>query len=286
MDRPHALTGDEAGVNVLAGNPERGGRLGRFLLLSLALHASLVLAVLRPAQLSLPTARDAGPLAVRLGAAPVPRRRHSVAPKARASGHRSEHHSTPASAAAHAATTTAPAPRHVVRRASPRSPEPAARSHKTRTQAAPGSRSDGTSQGPADSAHRDWSARPQPAAKASPGTHAKTPRGGRHNATGGVSASAARSRVLVQVRRNLRRYFHYPGIAQRRGWEGRVVLDFAVRGDGRISDVRVARSSGHAVLDHSAVRALRRVGRLDVGSAWPAGGLHNVKLPVIYRLEG
>ncbi|HYW05252.1 MAG TPA: energy transducer TonB [Gammaproteobacteria bacterium] len=281
----HGLSGVDTGVNALAGNPGRDRRLGRFLLLSIALHASLLLAVLGPVQLSLPAARDAGPLAVRLRTAPAHRHRDRAPAKTQASGHRTAQAPPPASSrasTARAATTRAAVHRHVAQRTPGPSSGPVAHTHEPRRDAAAKARSSGASKPKEKAAARQPRRQPQRSAKAGPGPSTQA----RQDTAGGTSASAARSRVVAQVRRNLRRYFHYPGIAQRRGWEGRVVLDFAVRGDGRISDIRVAHSSGHAVLDHSAVQALRRIGRLDVGGAWPAGGLHNVKLPVIYRLEG
>lgn len=48
----------------------------------------------------------------------------------------------------------------------------------------------------------------------------------------------------------------YPPDARRRGWKGEVVVAFRLGTDGTARDVRVARSSGHAVLDRCAVEAV------------------------------
>jgi protein TonB len=48
----------------------------------------------------------------------------------------------------------------------------------------------------------------------------------------------------------------YPGIARRRGWEGRVLLRVSVSADGRATSVEVARSSGRGVLDRAAAEAV------------------------------
>jgi periplasmic protein TonB len=50
---------------------------------------------------------------------------------------------------------------------------------------------------------------------------------------------------------------HYPGIARSRQWEGLVLLRVYVTPDGRCGNLNVARSSGHDVLDESAVEAVR-----------------------------
>ncbi len=50
---------------------------------------------------------------------------------------------------------------------------------------------------------------------------------------------------------------HYPKQAYRKGIEGRVVCQFVVAIDGKISNVEVVRSSGDKSLDREAVRVIR-----------------------------
>ncbi|QLF92682.1 energy transducer TonB [Pseudomonas sp. ABC1] len=50
----------------------------------------------------------------------------------------------------------------------------------------------------------------------------------------------------------------YPSLAQRRGWEGTVLLRVHVLANGRPSDIQVQQSSGRSVLDDAAVRAVKR----------------------------
>ena len=50
----------------------------------------------------------------------------------------------------------------------------------------------------------------------------------------------------------------YPSVSQNDGDEGTVTLRFIVQPDGSVSDIRIARSSGHPRLDAAAVRSLRR----------------------------
>ncbi|MBE0509094.1 MAG: energy transducer TonB [Gammaproteobacteria bacterium] len=87
--------------------------------------------------------------------------------------------------------------------------------------------------------------------------------------------------LLGQLRHELARHFHYPALAVRRGWQGTVQLGFEIDTGGRISNIHVAQSSGHALLDRAAVSALGRVGQLSL----PVKHHHQLRFPVMYRLE-
>lgn len=50
----------------------------------------------------------------------------------------------------------------------------------------------------------------------------------------------------------------YPAIARQRGWQGVVWVRVVIDREGRVSHVKVVKSSGHPVLDAAAVSALRR----------------------------
>jgi protein TonB len=95
----------------------------------------------------------------------------------------------------------------------------------------------------------------------------------------------ARARVRGRLETDLSRYFSYPAIARKQGWQGHVSVEFTVQPDGRLTDVRVTRSSGYHVLDQSALAALRKVGHLTEAPQWLNGQSITVELPVIYRLE-
>lgn len=45
---------------------------------------------------------------------------------------------------------------------------------------------------------------------------------------------------------------HYPSVARRRGYEGRVLTQVALRRDGRAMRVEIKQSSDHRVLDEAA----------------------------------
>jgi protein TonB len=88
--------------------------------------------------------------------------------------------------------------------------------------------------------------------------------------------------VLAYLNAELSRHFSYPLLARRRGWQGKVVLEFRVEVDGRIDRIQVARSSGYPMLDRSAVAALGKVGRVGRNLL---GNTHlDMLLPVHYQL--
>ena len=78
---------------------------------------------------------------------------------------------------------------------------------------------------------------------------------------------------------------HYPKQAYRKGVEGRVVCQFIVKKNGKLSNVKVVRSSGDKSLDREAVRVIRSMPK------WKPGMQHgkpvNVRysVPVAFKLK-
>lgn len=95
-------------------------------------------------------------------------------------------------------------------------------------------------------------------------------------------SESERQRLLGRLRIALSEHFHYPIQARRHGLQGEVVLELRLKRDGRIHDTRIARGSGHGVLDRAALKALAKIERLEHESEQ---GL-TLQIPVIYRLEG
>lgn len=95
----------------------------------------------------------------------------------------------------------------------------------------------------------------------------------------------ARKLVFGWLRTELNRQFQYPPRARRRGWEGTVVLRFAMGMEGRPSSVEVVKSSGHPLLDRDAQATLERIvdtGLPDVPLLLSAIAF---ELPVTYQLR-
>lgn len=111
------------------------------------------------------------------------------------------------------------------------------------------------------------SARPPAAAAASP-----------------APSATLHAQVQALLTAQLARFFDYPHVARLRGWQGQVVLQVHVAGDGRLEDIRVGTTSGFAVLDLSATHSLARVGNIGQAPWLPRHGI-DIQLPVVYRLS-
>ena len=124
---------------------------------------------------------------------------------------------------------------------------------------------------------------------------APTPTQARRTAPAGATSSTAQSaggtdhsaalaqQVVARIRGALARCFTYPPRARREGWQGAVLLRFRINSDGSFAAIRVAHSSGYALLDRAALGALHKVGRLPLDTA--LSHPLELQLPVIYHLE-
>jgi len=75
----------------------------------------------------------------------------------------------------------------------------------------------------------------------------------------------------------------YPKRAQKEGWQGRVLMEVAVRPDGNVEEVKVKESSGHPLLDQAAIAAVqgwRFAPERDGG--FPLSGIAVV--PLVFKL--
>jgi protein TonB len=76
----------------------------------------------------------------------------------------------------------------------------------------------------------------------------------------------------------------YPSIARMNRWEGKVVLRAVIRDNGEVSELEIAQSSGHAVLDRDAINVLKKASPL--GLARPLGQPQVViHIPIHYQLR-
>jgi periplasmic protein TonB len=76
----------------------------------------------------------------------------------------------------------------------------------------------------------------------------------------------------------------YPYLARMNRWEGKVVLEAVIRDDGSVSNLKVAQSSGYAVLDKDAMEVLKKASPLSLKH--PLGQPEVVvQVPISYRLE-
>ncbi|MGB7567492.1 MAG: energy transducer TonB [Chitinivibrionales bacterium] len=82
------------------------------------------------------------------------------------------------------------------------------------------------------------------------------------------------------IRDKVYRSLSYPVYAQEEGWQGTVKMSFEVKPDGSIDNVHVLNSSGYALLDNNAVKAVRQA------APFPYAPVRlQIVLPIVYRLE-
>jgi protein TonB len=86
-------------------------------------------------------------------------------------------------------------------------------------------------------------------------------RGGEGGGTGRGTRDAMRA-YQSQVRRKLERNKKYPAAAQARKITGVATLGFTIHRGGAVSGVRLAKSSGHAILDDEVLALLQRAASL------------------------
>lgn len=89
----------------------------------------------------------------------------------------------------------------------------------------------------------------------------------------------AEKREVQAAQRKIARHTYYPPEAIARNIEGEVRLLLVLGEDGAISDVQIAASSGHAILDNAAIKAAYAMGRL------PGVTAREMILPVSFRLQ-
>jgi periplasmic protein TonB len=95
--------------------------------------------------------------------------------------------------------------------------------------------------------------------------------------------SATLNHLRQQLKETIRARFTYPRMARRMGWEGLVGLSLHIEKDGSLNQIRIARSSGHKVLDDNAQKTIKSIGRLQLASNLTIQAA-DTEIEVLYRL--
>lgn len=94
-----------------------------------------------------------------------------------------------------------------------------------------------------------------------------------------------RNYLLGELQNRLSRYLTYPARARRRGWQGEVMLAFDIDERGQLNNVRLAKSSGYALLDHSAMTAITKLDHIELPRSMGRLQAMELALPVRYELR-
>jgi len=77
----------------------------------------------------------------------------------------------------------------------------------------------------------------------------------------------------------------YPTQAKVNHWEGKVIMEAVIRDDGQVVGLKVAESSGHALLDQEAMAVMKKASPLTLKH--PLGKPQiTILIPISYRLDG
>lgn len=82
------------------------------------------------------------------------------------------------------------------------------------------------------------------------------------------------------IQNSIQKMIHYPRMARKMGWEGKVVVCFEICKDGHIENMRIIESSGSKVLDKNALEAIKQAAPFSMPPAKA-----ELTVPVIYRLR-
>lgn len=96
----------------------------------------------------------------------------------------------------------------------------------------------------------------------------------------GESGGGYASQNLSAISGMIHGRIHYPRIARRNNWQGKALVHFIVGTDGRTYEVQLKESSGHEVLDESALETVRALDGLPKPPV-PVP----VTVPVYFRLK-
>lgn|GEM_PF-5749876 len=112
--------------------------------------------------------------------------------------------------------------------------------------------------------------------------------GSEANSSPGPASAAQKHNVfegyLALIRTLLEEYKEYPLWAQRNSREGTVGLHFVICRDGKVEDLRVARSSGFSILDEAAERTVRRISRFPSIPEELAMNRLSLDVPLVFKL--
>lgn len=85
--------------------------------------------------------------------------------------------------------------------------------------------------------------------------------------------------------RAIAKHKQYPKIAQMRGWQGDVIVDLKLNGDGNVLSAKVHESSGHEALDKQALEMVKKASPFPTPPEALRGRTFNITVPVSFKLE-
>lgn len=100
-----------------------------------------------------------------------------------------------------------------------------------------------------------------------------------------VDINAALGKYRSILGRAIAKHKSYPKIAQRRGWQGSVLLDLKIDENGNVLLAKVRESSGHKSLDNRALEMVKKASPFPLPPAALQGSSFNITVPVAFKLK-
>ncbi len=85
--------------------------------------------------------------------------------------------------------------------------------------------------------------------------------------------------------RAIAKHKQYPRIAQTRGWQGDVLLDLKLDGNGKVLSATIRQGSGYEVLDKQALEMVRKASPFPAPPEALRNRTFNITVPVSFKLE-
>ena len=79
---------------------------------------------------------------------------------------------------------------------------------------------------------------------------------------------------------SIKRQLIYPVLARRMGWAGKVMVSFILNSEGEVSNIKIEKSSGFAVLDKCAIKTIRRITSLPKPPV-----VAKITVPIVFSLS-
>ena len=96
---------------------------------------------------------------------------------------------------------------------------------------------------------------------------------------------AARGRYGNTLWGAIAKYKQYPRIAQMKGWQGEVMLELQLDGNGKLKSKKVLKSSGYESLDKQALEMVEQAAPFPTPPEALHGSNFSIKVPVPFKLE-
>ena len=99
------------------------------------------------------------------------------------------------------------------------------------------------------------------------------------------AGEAALNDFSNSLARHIAKFKMYPKIAQMRGWQGELVLEVKLNGEGELTSSKIVKSSGFDVLDNEGLEMVKRASPFPVPPEILKGKSFSILVPIRFKLE-